>query len=870
MTMLKTEAIQKFLHNQPYDFCQKYTPEMEVQVNVAKDDGEQLEGFYAGQRWTGWTDGVTTWKHFRIPWHANTTPHYEDRDIKFDISLHAEAIGMTGWNWAQRKSMWIGFDFDSIINHHEGLQKDELLELHRKIEQIPWVALYTSTSGYGLHLYCFVDIKTQNHKEHAAVGKALLHKLSALTGISFNDKVDVYGGNMWVWHRRAKPDASYDCIKDTNEIADVPINWRDYVEAKGSRGPRKATRAYDSYSEHDIIAAQKCHQLNDEHTKLLKWLESKQVIWWWDEAKNLLVCHTYDLKRAHLELNLHGVFETVATGKDLGQDQNCFCFPLEDGSWIIYRHSKNCKEHTTWSITPTGWSYVYYNKPITFAIAAKLNNGVETERYWCFNELAHAKQALKLLDIDIQIPEGYAQRTAYIKQLRDNRLLISIPSTEHDNLEKYGWAKVKKEWQLTFYYQYNTDNTEAPDHIIRHTVISHQEYKWFVWSNSSWIAQNKSNVMNLLIANNYRKNMIDVILGKSIENYWEIVNIPFKEEYPGNRRWNLGAAQFAYEPVEGPHEHWDLILDHIGKSLTSALQDNKWCLENGIHNGLLYLQAWLAACFQNPFCQLPYLFLYGPQNSGKSILHEALSLLVTHGVVQSDKALTNQQGFNGELKDSIVCTIEEVNLQKASQAADRLKMWVTGKTISIRALYETSYEIPNKTHWIQCANLQSFCPVFHGDTRITVFYVDLPDQEIPKTTLLEHLAKEAPAFLQTLLNFSLPPASGRLAIPVIETKYKESIETINESALDAFIKEKTYEAPGYKILFSEFFGKFIEFLDPIERGEWNKRRVSRELPPFILKARWGGSSDQYLANISFEPPSLELKPFIVAGERLQK
>jgi chaperonin GroEL (HSP60 family) len=43
------------------------------------------------------------------------------------------------------------------------------------------------------------------------------------------------------------------------------------------------------------------------------------------------------------------------------------------------------------------------------------------------------------------------------------------------------------------------------------------------------------------------------------------------------------------------------------------------------------------------------LFFFGPENSGKSIFHEAFNELVTTGVVMADRALTNQSDFNGEL-----------------------------------------------------------------------------------------------------------------------------------------------------------------------------------------------------------------------------
>lgn len=169
--MLKTEAIKNFLHNQSYYMGKLYHPNMEVQVNIARDDGNPIEGTYAGVRWTGFSDEFQTWKHFRIPWKASTNPEYVDSEIKFDISQHAEAIGLTGWDYKAKRSRWVGFDFDSLIGHQEGLTRYEILEIQTKLEDLDFISLFTSTGGLGLHVYVFIEtyIEIINHTEHAAI-----------------------------------------------------------------------------------------------------------------------------------------------------------------------------------------------------------------------------------------------------------------------------------------------------------------------------------------------------------------------------------------------------------------------------------------------------------------------------------------------------------------------------------------------------------------------------------------------------------------------------------------------------------------------------------------------------------------------------
>jgi hypothetical protein len=95
----KTQAIAAFLNHKSHpDLAKFYNHDMEVQVNVSQDGGTRTDGEYKGRSWLGWTDGLTTWKPFRIPYGAKSDPTYEDCEIAFDLALHAEGIGMNGWD----------------------------------------------------------------------------------------------------------------------------------------------------------------------------------------------------------------------------------------------------------------------------------------------------------------------------------------------------------------------------------------------------------------------------------------------------------------------------------------------------------------------------------------------------------------------------------------------------------------------------------------------------------------------------------------------------------------------------------------------------------------------------------------------------
>jgi len=848
--MLKTEAIEKFLVTQTFPMCKHYTYEMEVQVNVAKDDGEPITGTFSGHRWYGFSDGLQTWKHFRIPFAANSNPTYIDKPIGFDISVHAEAIGMTGWNWVKKKSLWVGFDFDSIIGHKEGLTQNELSGIIDKISNIPFVSIYSSTGGNGYHIYVFTSIDSvNNHTEHAAISKAILSKISALTGINLETKVDSYGGILWVWHRKATPDKSFKLIKQHSEIINQNdiLNWKEYLDkvSKSKLVHGKQTNV------DELVASNRRLTLSEEQIKLLKWFETSNSLWWWNDDRQMLVCHTSDLKRAYTELKLKGIFNTISTGKEQGNDQNCFCFPLTNNGWIVRRHTKEITEHLSWFRDSSGWTTTYFNCSPTLRIATKISGGIEGEKDYSYKSLVKAIETLNIMGIECEVPNvpQIENRSATIKDLKNGKVVLTFVRLEHEILENY--IEQKGNWVRIFFLPHNTTEVELHDNLIRHIVSLDSDFGWYIQTNSGWINENRRHIELYLGTLNKGKKEVESLLGNCIVNNWVLVNKPFQPEYPGNREWNMKAAQFRYNAKAGQHRTWDKILSHCGKSLDDILIENSWCTENGIYNGLLYLQCWLACCLQYPLQPTPYLFFFSPeQNTGKSIFHEALNLLFNKGtVVRADQALTNSSGFNGELFGAVFCIIEETNLSKKNTASDKIKDWVTSKSLTIRQMYKQPHEIPNSTHWIQCANDSSYCPIFTNDTRIMLIKVTPLENEIPKEELLKECEKEAAAFLHTLMNFDIPESTTRLRPPIIMTEEKKKEIERNESDLQTFINEKIIEISGHKIQIGDFYQKFIEWLEPLERQAWSLRMVAKRAP--FIKGKYGQENQTYFGNVDW-------------------
>lgn len=871
----RTEAISNLLGATTHrDLATLYNHDMECQVNVSQDSGERIDGEYRGIKWQGFTDGITTWKPFRIPYNANSEPNYEDKRITFDLEIHSEAIGMTGWDWKARVSKWVAYDFDAIVGHSDSHQKKltkaELDEVLEAACSVPWVTLRKSTSGSGLHIYIFLDdIPTENHNEHAALARAILGTLSGITGFDFCTKVDICGGNMWVWHRKMKGTDGLELIKQGDVLSDVPMNWRDHVKViKGIRKrsiPRKFEEAGTADPFMSLVTKKIQVKLDDEHKRHVGWLkeQGEDCVWYWDADNHMLVTHTVHLKQMHEDLQLGGVFETIS---QRSSPQNCFCFPMRDGSWAVRRYSVGVNEHPSWEQDGSGWTRCYLNRTPTLQIACRTYHGIEdTNGEYQFKRTEDAVNACLLMGMNVEIDQVYYARTSFIKQHKDGRLIFSFKREGDEVLSTESKIRdwlVKKDRFQKIYSVYvppmSEVETSAHEDMVRHVISeSDEDAGWLLNNDGKWHIEPVQNIKFALGSYGISGREMTEILGSAVINCWQFVNRPFQPEYPGDRKWNRNAAQLRYIPSDPTgdlnYPTWSKIMNHCGKGLDDAVKQNPWCQSNNILTGGEYLKCWVASLFQYPERHLPYLFFYSKdENTGKSSFHEALAGLLTKGCIRAENALDNPQGFNAELQGAVLCVTEEKDISKG-QAHNRIKDWVTGREICIHPKNKTPFHQPNTTHWIQCANNHNYCPIFQGDTRITMICVPPidPMEMIPEAVLHERLEKEAPDFLADIINMELPKSPDRLNIPIVESADKIFAQSVSMDELEMFISEKALYCTGNAIPFSEFYDQFVTWLDASSRGEWSKIRVGKSFSPRTPKGRLRGTAQFNVGNIKW-------------------
>jgi len=904
---------QKFISQAIVDFLKARRPEhpgqdllnhylqfgtaLETQVNVAAGNGEPVHGKRAT-----WTDGVDQWWNIRIPKNAMDEPTFKDYKLSWPLEEHVEGIGTTGWDWQNKVSRWLGFDFDALTGHAVGvgIEDDQLKKVQKAAEALPYVEVRKSTGGKGIHLYVYLnEIPTQNHTEHAALARCVLGLMSSETGFDFASQIDCCGGVMWIYHRKLTVENQGLALLKSAEkllgLDDLPANWKDHIEViRGKRSKVRIEGIKDKYIDpfDQLASARRNVPLDEDHKAIIDELARSGYSTVWVSDHHLLQTHTCALQRLlddpdlRAELNLKGFYSTTSPGANKASP-NCFMFPLPDGAFKAYRFSPGVSEANTWQQDGEGWTTCFYNHEPDLKTASRALGGAELADNKGF-QFDGAKQAIEVAEAlgeKIDVEDRFLYRESILRPNKDGRLIMRVKKEKDEAKPADGWAKIRGDWWEKV-FGVKTDPTEDQlgvaefDDRLRTLVTPQAESAgWFVQaSNHKWQRRALGECKNWLQHHGMGKTEAEEIIGGCVNKPWELVNLPFQGEYPGGRRWNYKSPQFRYKPAklkdgEIPHHpNWDRILQHCFCDLDSEIKKLNWAEKENICNGHQFGLAWIACCFRDPFEPLPFLFFFGNQNSGKSILHEALSLLVTGGVVRADQALVANNNFNGELATGVLAVIEERDISGSKQAYARIKEWVTSRELMIRRMRTDAYLQPNTLHFMMMANHQENCPVDYGDTRIMVIEVPdlLDEQEIPKKLLLQKLEDEAPHFMQTLMSFELPQVSTRYRLPLVDTEKRQRSQEMQRSPLETFIAEQCHHAPGEKILFADFFERFIKWIDPAERFEWSKSKASRSLPSDTPSGASGGGNQRYVGNVSWEPcKDIDATPYICANSRLR-
>lgn len=854
----RTEVLQEFLSLYAVsDLSELYKPEMGATVTVLQLDGtrDECSGVV-------WTDGIYKWYPFVV-----YDEESAEKRVSYDFCKYVEGIGLTGWNWRSKRSEWVAFDFDSIVNHKQGLDDKKLKQILEELKTIPWVELRKSTSGKGIHAYVYLDppVKTTGREEHSCLARAILHQLSALCAFDFKDTVDICGGNMWVWHRKVtKENKGLSIIKEGTYLHDVEDSlpeWRD--------SGIKTQKPMDKVALNRMAV-----ELDPLHQKLIKWLDTNGKAWWWDSDRRMLVTHTLILKQAFAELGFKGVFETNSSGTT---QHNCFCFPLRKGGWAVRRYGRGVAEAPNWDTDGSGFTRCYLNVDLSIQQAAKFYSGINrADSFWQFKNFDDMLLALALVGIQLDQPKTAVAGIPMFKELKDARVLIQVTGAERDDpyfSSTFGWYYEAKTWKVAVNLSRTVETGEESyelDDKIRH-LVSQAGFNngWAVAAEGQWIQEELSHVRLALSAMGITGKESAEVLGTSILQPWKLVSIPFSAEYPGGRIWNKVAAQLRHTALhEVPAQlseacpTWWLVLSHLGKGLDHGIKEDQWARDNGIFCGADYLTAWIASLVQEPLAPLPYLYFYSEREAtGKSTFHEALSTIMINGVERADQALLNQNGFNGELEGKVLCVVEESNVAKNKEANTRMKDWVTGTEMAIHRKGVTPYSVTNCSHWVQMSNDPMSCPLSDNDTRICVIKVDPLEHQIPKHLLMERLEEEGKMFTSFVLNFKLPPKIERLNLPAIVSDSKIMMQQVGRSDFKMFTERYMIARSGASVPFKDLYDKYV--MDVGADSAENKTSFRRKLGDILVAL--DSNEELTIANYAWRCDLNEYEGYYVLG-----
>lgn len=857
VAFFNSNAIQSS-HNSP-ELLSRYTADMEVQINVAVDGGIPVEGKRNTWRNEHAPD-AEPWFHIRNPKNAKDVPERRDWLLKFDLAEHVEGIGLTGWDFGCCCSRWFGFDFDSIVGHAEGVGNSdaELEAVRRAAMDIPWLEIRKSTGGGGLHLYaicCEEGIPTSNHTEHAALGRAILEKMAIAANFNFSKNVDVCGGNMWIWHRKStQQNGGLKLLKEAFtklSLNDIPGNWRSHLTvAEGKRATQRVIGipedAQDKFDQ--LIFGCRHVPFDSEHKRIIESLGTEGFTMIYQQDNHLVQAHTARIVTIanDTNFNIRGTFKTLSEGKNPGAP-NCFMFPLVGGGWKVYRFTPGTKESSTWDQSGY-WTHCKFNVALTLDEAALAFDGYEmSDGTYCFNRTELGLQALTSIGVELRAPSFTKERAMSVAyQNRSGRkIVVSIAREDGDenarvqaDMKNDGWhfegkREQSKKWVkvLTLppaQYDLLDESSDRFESLIRSMKVADGvDAGWrLLDADGVWVGRDRTAATDMLAGLGVSSKDSKPMVARIQHRNWTMQNLPFQPEFPGGRVWNIG-AQLAFEATKEDrdlyHPHWDMILKQIGQGLDAAVRLDSWCLDNGVADGATYLLYWCASLFQRPSQKLPYLFIFGPEETGKSTLHRALGLLMSKGHVEARNALLTE--YNAELDGAILAYIEEVNLSgKNGDVFSRLKDFVTADKITIHAKYANPYQSVSHLHWIQVSNHQEYCPIFPSDSRIVVIHAaEKLEQDLRwEDQLKPALKAQSPDFLRTLFDIRLPDGIGRLWLPVLSTEAKREAAARRESgpgyvavALEAALRLRVIIAGG------TYTGLISKLCKEVGEGPWS-------------------------------------------------
>lgn len=838
----------------------RYYSDLETQIMVFPGHTEVQRRVWEG-------DGQT-WQDHRWPHNAmKDTASYSDKPLTYDPGSHLRFIGTTWWDFRKKVSVAVALDIDFEEGHAKGtttVNQQQMDDIIARLGQLDYVTLVRSKSGQGIHVYTFFDEdsppESSNHNEHKAHAGAVLGKLSSDLDYDLSQHVDVMGSVLWIWAKE-KGEKGFDLIQEQTVCLTVEDLKPHYDLSKFA----KSTKEYQSsgYTESGtrVKAPSDVSQMlvmDQTHKDILLALEKTGYECVWNEEFQQMQTRTSALKQVYEQFKeegrpLLGLFETQTS---VETRVNCYLAPRPNGVFRVTRYGPTPGEHPLWAQAQgpnKDKTTIYFNTPTDPSVVFRNMMPTELKGKPC-GRGSDVAACCKVLGIECTLTE---------EEFSQDNVFIHVAGMEY-------YAK-HKSWKQAVPLNLSTPGKtrsvqssgsllpelETLDTQVRYTHsedgvdLGWRSRKNMVSSNGLPLWGEPTENALRVTTKRISEHEASELRAMAEVNPWTLVDVPFQNEYPGDRQWNPDSIQFQVEPSEepAPHPHWTMILDHLGRNLTPVVEEDEWCKKHGVNDGSDYLRHWLSNIIKHPFAPLPYLFFYGRQNTGKSVFHEMLTYLFTAGSVSSANNAMDGS-FNGQMARCIIAVIEEMDISNNKKSYNRIKAMTTSDLMEVHYKGKTPYYQRNKCHFIQTANSPTHCPIEDGDTRIVVVEVSTLENEVPRGVMDRCLEEEAPAFLRTLLNTQLGNPSGRMRLPVLRTNAKQDLEENSLSNVHAFVEANVYPCKGHTVTVKDLYDRYV--ISIAETGADMVSMVSfrTQLSPRWVVARGKGNVNR-VANVTF-------------------
>ncbi len=196
---------------------------------------------------------------------------------------------------------------------------------------------------------------------------------------------------------------------------------------------------------------------------------------------------------------------------------------------------------------------------------------------------------------------------------------------------------------------------------------------------------------------------------------------------------------------------------------------------------------WLACIFQFKTRNQTAWVLHGTEGTGKGVMMNRIirPLLGMKQTASKHMDELNEQ-YNHWMANSLVVFIDEIEakaLENERGAMAKLRNWITEQFVSVRAMYQGSIEIENRTNWIFASNMPEPVILKSQDRRHNI--AKFQDTRLHLTQKdLDAIERELQGFHDYMMSFK---ADRQLAASIIETEDRQTMISISETSVDVAV-----------------------------------------------------------------------------------